>query len=1075
MKSTLLTFIATTFLITPSLQSQGYESTIIPKEDWISDETARKEYAELLFYLGENRKALKIYQQVVEDYPQDPKAFYELGKLYLATSQYPKAITTLNQALDLLSGTDDEEPLRSEIILELGHAYQWSQQYTKAIKIYKKLLQDLPTPSLEIRESLADTYAYAGEYNKSLRLYRRIWEDTQEPSKIRKKIALTTSWSKNYQDALPLLLEYHRQHPKDQEVSLEIINLYLATSQHQEAAQFAEQLAKKFPENPEILIGLAKAEAALGNYTPAQELYFKASKLSTKTYFGALSRLFSVQGDFYQAEQILRDYLGQHPDDQQAQYELAMVLTDTDRYSAAKAILRQLSRIYPKNLKYLRALAEVSYKEKNFTQAASYASDALDLNPQNPQLLTLLGDAQLRSNHPQKALATYQELQQIEGYQVRALNKIGLLYRRENKLPQAQKAWQQALESNPDDPVARFYLTGTKKASSTEYLEQLLANPKNYHPDLLEWARLYAKEGLYSAAIKVYRHLLEGGYQTLQTSLELSLVYASDGQYQQALNLLDKFEQNYKENYKILLYKARFLSWARQYHESLALYQKLDELNPKDPIPRLEMARVADWAKLYQRSSDYYETLLTPSVDEQLLKFLKNQLSQITSPPFNKDFKQLQQTSPKHAYRGFERIMQNYRSGVYKLPKLFQQQLETTLNSLYPAYKFQKKVALEYQSKNLKNNGQLYADLKVLKKLIAFAPNNQEAYFDLAQVQCRLGLCYQARQSYQNLLVVSPNHGLAHETLAKSKLKDNPYLNIGHGYWREGGRGELSGLTRNTSQGSIGIPILCQNQVKLSKIFWHENFQLESDARIADGFSIEVNSRPNTLITTQGSYQHKTYRRQSAPLHSGYASLYLNLHDKFKPGAGYIKSNMIGNIFSWNQRLQANTYWLSIESIPIRNLTLSGQLRKLKYNDNNKGEHHTLLIKYGLTDHPRILSLQFDGSYRNTDKQNISLFTAGSLTDITHPYWTPQSYTSYAITLEWLHDISKKYVCGLDLHTYNIEITVGNDSEDNKMWKNNISWHYEFLNRWTVDLSGMIHRSRTWDADQLLITCKYRF
>ena len=84
-----------------------------------------------------------------------------------------------------------------------------------------------------------------------------------------------------------------------------------------------------------------------------------------------------------------------------------------------------------------------------------------------------------------------------------------------------------------------------------------------------------------------------------------------------------------------------------------------------------------------------------------------------------------------------------------------------------------------------------------------------------------------------------------------------------------------------------------------------------------------------------------------------------------------------------------------------------------------------------------------------------------------HPYWTPQDYLGGALILEWEHDLSEEFQCGEERHVYNIRLVLGQDSEDNSSVRLEAEWLYEFRDQWELTVSGLIHRSREWDAHGL--------
>lgn len=97
------------------------------------------------------------------------------------------------------------------------------------------------------------------------------------------------------------------------------------------------------------------------------------------------------------------------------------------------------------------------------------------------------------------------------------------------------------------------------------------------------------------------------------------------------------------------------------------------------------------------------------------------------------------------------------------------------------------------------------------------------------------------------------------------------------------------------------------------------------------------------------------------------------------------------------------------------------------------------------------------------------------LTDIVHPYWTPQYLRESVITLEWHHDLSRELFCGAPLHDYDLKLSFGTDSEDNALIRLEGEWNYPVTDHWNLILKGLIQDSREWDATGLWGVLQYQF
>ena len=156
------------------------------------------------------------------------------------------------------------------------------------------------------------------------------------------------------------------------------------------------------------------------------------------------------------------------------------------------------------------------------------------------------------------------------------------------------------------------------------------------------------------------------------------------------------------------------------------------------------------------------------------------------------------------------------------------------------------------------------------------------------------------------------------------------------------------------------------------------------------------------------------------------------------------------------------------------------------YSDDNSGVQADAAVGYALTEHPREIKITVSGEYRHITNESQEIRTRQPdseiqnnqgvvLTDISHPYWTPQDYLGTALTLEWRHDLSEFQFCGTRENIYDLQLMVGTDTESNPSLELKGTYSLDFAENWTLELEGMVHESRDWDARALHLGVKYRF
>jgi len=274
----------------------------------------------------------------------------------------------------------------------------------------------------------------------------------------------------------------------------------------------------------------------------------------------------------------------------------------------------------------------------------------------------------------------------------------------------------------------------------------------------------------------------------------------------------------------------------------------------------------------------------------------------------------------------------------------------------------------------------------------------------------------------------------------------------------------------------VDIPILCQYHLRVTGHRWVEDPTERGGDREAYGGSIEAEGILNPAVRAALGYTRKDYRDEALEdKNLGYGRLWINLKDYARLGLGYERTDELYNDFGIRQGIQADQWWAGLSSHLTRRLEVEAEGRAIRYTDDNDGSRITLKAGYAFTDHPRIFKITGTGEYRDTKHGNVYHYRGAELVDITHPYWTPEDYYGATLTLEWYHDVSSLFVCGSELHFYDVRLSFGTDTEHNPAVRLEAEWHYEFRDRWTVNLKGLLHSSEEWDANGLWMTLQYRF
>lgn len=114
---------------------------------------------------GDTATQIKLYEELVQTYPQDERALVLLGNVHFGTQAYRDAIALYERAAQIAPGF-------SQIYNQLGYSYRFLGEMSKAeaaFKKYTEVLPDDPNPW----DSYAELLLKLGRFEESIAMYRK--------------------------------------------------------------------------------------------------------------------------------------------------------------------------------------------------------------------------------------------------------------------------------------------------------------------------------------------------------------------------------------------------------------------------------------------------------------------------------------------------------------------------------------------------------------------------------------------------------------------------------------------------------------------------------------------------------------------------------------------------------------------------------------------------------------------------------------------------------------------------------------------------------------------------------------
>ncbi len=226
--------------------------------------------------------------------------------------------------------------------------------------------------------------------------------------------------------------------------------------------EFARHLS---PQSPQVLVSLGNIHEQNENYDLAIESYNAVSKDSPfwpGAQIQAALNLSQIEQN-EEAISILRNLILADPSNQQAQQSLGFIFRNLERYDEAVEVfslaINQLDEIGPDDWRLLYSRG-ISYERlKNWPSAESDLVKALELAPDNPQVLNYLGyswiDQGLYLDRAMDMIRRAVEQRPDDGYIV---DSLGWAYYQLGEYEEAVTELERAVHLKPEDPVINDHL-----------------------------------------------------------------------------------------------------------------------------------------------------------------------------------------------------------------------------------------------------------------------------------------------------------------------------------------------------------------------------------------------------------------------------------------------------------------------------------------------------------------------------------------------------------------------------------------------------------------------------------------
>ena len=417
------------------------------------DQKVKMFQADLYGSMGEDAKAIAIYEALLLQQSSDPELLLKLGRQYLNTLDYQKARARFEQ----LVAVEPDSFMGHYYLARLYRELKFSQ---KALAAYQKALTLNWTPPLAVEA--AEFYESQKMVEEAIAIYQGLLaeDDTSEEAANR---LVRIYLSRNQSDkALAVLQDLRKNATDGQKIDFIIGRIFMDQHKYQEAIKiFKEMLAR------EPGLDLARSLLAMAFYEAGDPAQAKALLLAVKKedngYDDAISlliKMYAEEKEFQKAIALINRAIKESKGDSQKYYfALASLYEEQGKITEAERVLRDTVRQFPKVENGLFVLGMFFERHGRLDEAMIQMEKVLALSPNDPLALNYIGYswADRGLNLPQaleyiqKAVAQRPD----DGF---ILDSLGWVFFRRGELQQAVEALEKAIVLEPLDPTIHEHL-----------------------------------------------------------------------------------------------------------------------------------------------------------------------------------------------------------------------------------------------------------------------------------------------------------------------------------------------------------------------------------------------------------------------------------------------------------------------------------------------------------------------------------------------------------------------------------------------------------------------------------------
>ncbi|HVN44301.1 MAG TPA: tetratricopeptide repeat protein [Steroidobacteraceae bacterium] len=591
-------------------------------------------------FAGLPEKALTLIAPALAKHPDDVELLTVRAAAHLQSKDAAAARADALRAVQLA-------PANKDAVALLAALYRQDGDLERAITMVREAVGREPS-SVDLRGVLANLYLDSQQPAQAEEQLRQIVNLRPRDLPSRYRLALFYTNQRRLDDAQRVLNEAVKAQPDSSEAKLALVE-FVSTQRSKEAG---EQTLRNFiaadPNDYELQLALGALLERDGATQDALRVYREliargGSDAPALTARDEIAAIESRRGNYEAAGKLIEEVLSTNPRDNAALVLRSDIEMQRQNPAAAIADLRSVLRDQPQAIPIRRALARAYMANGEPALAEEMLRDAMDAAPTDPDVRIQLAQLLLQTDRIDQAVPLLEEtvrrapttvparellvraymakqdwvaarvaaedLKSLQPTMAVGFYLSGSIARAQNRLDDARRDWQHALEVQPGaidalSALARLQVASGQAAQAVARVEQLVAQqPRNAAAlDLL--GQLYVSTNRTPQAIEVLTRAIQAAPTWWYPYRTLAVAYLAQKDPQRALQAYQDGIKAVPDAEQLTFELASFHERQGRIDDAISLYERLYERNPASARAADALAMLLVTYKTDQRSLD---------------------------------------------------------------------------------------------------------------------------------------------------------------------------------------------------------------------------------------------------------------------------------------------------------------------------------------------------------------------------------------------------------------------------------------------------------------------------------------